>query len=430
MFDWNKIISRVDGMSFPLKCETFEETIRHLQNRIRTALFFFINSSFWFEDAFTIGNIYSVGKPVLNCLSEIQPYIFDLEKKYGYFNKTSIFLKQHGIKFSLNDVATFFSIFYEEFSEITAHLGKEGIREIDKIEVIDMSTYPREDYDYLSPLNSLKNYSETYMKDYLTGFYLHGSLATQDYIRNWSDVDTIMIIKRDTILNPEKILLLRRHTIKSQRFFYQIDPFQLHGHLTISEFDTDYYPEPYFPLVLFNYSKSFWKHKPIYFRIRNSSSERLLIFWTDAVHYFLSKVREFRNNKGRCVLTAREKKLFLHRLMTYPLFYLQAKGEYNYKKFSFVKAQKDFPDSLWSVIDIATDMMKEWPYTYSVNRKLSFISHVNMQTYFFLITRFYNIKGILVDGPLRKFERDYESLLYTSINLAIEGWRNIESEIN
>ena len=425
MTDPRNIDSFVQEIIYSRRIETFEEILNHLQNTARTALFFFINGSFWFEDRLSILSS-DTNRSVINCIAEMKPYLITLNKKQGCFFKTTDFLLHHGIRLSINEAASFFAIFYDEFERITSQLKKGTATVIQHAGFFDHSLYPIEDSDYLLPLIELKEYAINNLKEHLSGFYLHGSLATRDYIRNWSDVDTLMIIKADTILSPEKLLLCRMHAIKSQKFFYLIDPFQLHGHLVISEFDMNYYPESYFPLALFDYALSFWEDRPIRFQIRDSYNERVSAFWHDSVNYFLLNLKKFKKNKNRCSLSAREKKLFLHRIMTFPLFYLQAKGIYGYKKYSFEKAQADFNENSWKAVEAATNIMKCWSYTYEMNRALSFVANTDIEAYYWLITRYFNAREKLLDGPLSGIQVEYEKLLYSSASLAIEGWEKIE----
>ena len=171
-------------------------------------------------------------------------------------------------------MARIFSAFYKEFDTISCklHAVSEAGRKSQC--VLDEKDYKIEDKKYLKPLFDLQKFSNRYFKDMLEGFYLHGSLASMDYIRNWSDLDTFMVIKKETLLEPNQLNELRKRSIQSHKFLYRIDPYQLHGHLLISEFDLNYYPQIYFPSVLLNYSKSFfYKEPPLTFCQRDCQAD-------------------------------------------------------------------------------------------------------------------------------------------------------------
>ena len=65
-----------------------------------------------------------------------------------------------------------------------------------KCKEFDIKNYKKSDFEYLRPLDELKDYAEKKLKGNALGFYLHGSLATKDYIKGWSDVDTTIIISK------------------------------------------------------------------------------------------------------------------------------------------------------------------------------------------------------------------------------------------
>ncbi|MBI4682547.1 MAG: hypothetical protein HY757_05525 [Nitrospirae bacterium] len=422
------------SLSFRYDSGNLFSAVCHLQNQARTALFFFINGFFWLENAFHVLYLFDrthIESPAGNIINNLRDTIRQLNKEYSMFKRTNdLFNRQKSLRWSIKNAAFFFSLFYEEFSFAVSKLRTDeriSVIECAEVRPFDITAYPEEDQDFLSPLSALMSYANDNFKEHLSGFYLHGSLSTGDYIPHWSDVDTLMIVKKETIAAPEKLIQLRRSAIDSLKYFYQVDPIQLHGHMVISGFDADFYAEPYFPLSLFNYSRSFLENERPGFALRESHTERKTAFWNDAVFYFLQKAVDYANS-GKTLKSIRERKLFLHRLMTFPLFYLQAKGTYCYKKHSFEKARGDFPETVWRVIDNATDMMNRWPYKYRANRNMAFVSDLDFRSYFFMTTRYYEYRHHLIDGIFREFDDNFGLWIRLSVELALEGWSKIEEE--
>lgn len=411
--------------------------VGYLQGRIRAALFFYLNGSYWLEGNFRKTDLiypfcWRLEPSVINIFLGLRLVLNKASLKFGIFENFSYRLnrlnKLNKYYVSNNEISNIFSAFYREFEHIASKLDT-----LDTVEILEKkgngileeNNYPLGDQQYLAPLFELQKFSERYFKNLLKGFYLHGSLSTMDYIPHWSDVDTFMIVSKETITSPEHLNELRKRTIQSHKYLYQIDPHQLHGHLLISEFDLDYYPQSYFPLILFDYSKSFFTENiTIKFVLRNDESERLASFWNDAVYYFMVKAIQHKKGKSKLMLS-NERKLFFHRLLTFPLFYLQAKGIHIYKKYSFNKAQPDFLDRDWEIIREVTSVMKNWGYYYKSNRYLKTIGNLNPKLYLLLINKYYDIKYLFIDGVFKDFQKHYGKWLLSALELSITGWNTV-----
>jgi hypothetical protein len=247
-----------------------------------------------------------------------------------------------------------------------------------------------------------------------------------DYISQWSDLDTLMIVSKETICSPEDLDELRRRAIQSHKYLYKIDPYQLHGHLLISEFDLDYYSETYFPSVVLPYSKSFFSDvQAIEFSLRGNQLERIAAFWNDAVHYFFAKAIQYRR-KGRRLIWNREKKLFVHRLLTFPLFYLQAKGCHVYKKFSFDQAESDFCVETWQIIKEATAFMNRWKSGSHGMPLLKSVGTLNSEFNLLLLNIYNDTRYLFVQKGFKKFQKQYARWLDSAVNLSSTGWNNVK----
>lgn len=282
--------------------------------------------------------------------------------KIERLRKIASFLNKEGYDFSScigkkapdsKNFAILLSNLYRDWSDI-AIKGKKSVKK-PKCEEFDIGSYSEKERAFLKPADELRKYAEKLLKPYLLGFYLHGSIATKDYIKGWSDMDTVSIVSKKTLQDPKGILRLRDRLYLSRKFYYQIDPLQHHGSIVIAEHDVENYCQAYFPVEIFKYSKSFFKNdEPIGFKVRDFSHEALKkLFWF--VNYF----RKLKYEK-LYRLNSYDTKNLLHAITLFPTLYLQAKGSSMYKKFSFSRAKEDFDKGLWKVFNDVERIRNNW----------------------------------------------------------------------
>lgn len=336
--------------SLSKKSLTVGYALRFLQNELNELLHSFVNGGFSYKGYLLF--------PLSKEISESNI------KKISRLKEIAVFLNENGYDFSgsvrgngrivnSKNFALALSALYDDFSRIKNKNTK--IVKKPKCKELDLNNYKKADSGYLSPLKELKNYANDRLKQFLKGFYLHGSLATKDYIKWWSDVDTLAIVSKETIDDPKSLLELRDNMYRTRYFLYRIDPLQHHGSIVISEYDIENYCQAYFPPPIFNYAKSFFgDDKLIEFRARDCSKEAISkLFWF--VNYFRKL-----NIEKRVSMGGYKTKNFLHSITLFPSMYLQAKGILVYKKFSFELAKKDFRKESWNVIDNASSIRLNW----------------------------------------------------------------------
>lgn len=83
---------------------------------------------------------------------------------------------------------------------------------------------------------------------------IHGSMSTLDYVKGFSDLDTLAIVKTSVVHDPRKIYALRKLMVRITKYMFQMSVFQHHGHLVATEVDLKFYPNVFFPTVLFAYT--------------------------------------------------------------------------------------------------------------------------------------------------------------------------------
>jgi len=120
------------------------------------------------------------------------------------------------------------------------------------------SDYQFIDRDYLAPVIQLGDWANKEVKEHVTDFMIHGSLATLDYSRGWSDFDTFLIISTETCTNGAALIDLRSKLLDAYKFLTDIDSSQHHGFLICSEIDLFRYHESILPRPVLDHAKSYF----------------------------------------------------------------------------------------------------------------------------------------------------------------------------
>lgn len=325
--------------------------LRFLQNELNELLHSFVNGGFSYRGYALFPLVKDVSKNNAEKIKKLRKIaVFLNGNGYDFSNSVESFKNDAGKSI---DFAMILSSLYRDFSSIknknTKPFNKPRCPEL------NINDYKKSDFEYLAPLFELKGYAKRNLRQYLAGFYLHGSFATKDYVTGWSDVDTLAVVSKETVSNPERILELRNKMYHMRYFLYRIDPLQHHGSIVISEYDLGNYCKVYFPAEIFKFSKSFFREDAIRkIRIRGCSGESLAkLFW------FVSYFRRL-NIEKNFNMNSYDAKNLLHCITLFPTVYLNAKGIFLYKKFSFEMAKRDFKKKHWEAIDYAGSARRNW----------------------------------------------------------------------
>ncbi len=188
--------------------------------------------------------------------------------------------------------------------------------------------------------------------------WIHGSLATRDFVYGYSDFDALIMVDKATCKNANKLLELQMFISKVSVFLYLHDPLQHHGVFVLSEIDCLSYPEAFFPLELFSYSAEIFSNTETqYVAIRDDFIERKNAFISST-----STIKGLLNNHAK-LQYAYDLKALLQTVVLLPVFYLQIKNSrYYYKRNAIYTARADFTDKEWSIIDDVTSLRNHWVY--------------------------------------------------------------------
>lgn len=242
-------------------------------------------------------------------------------------------------------------------------------KKIINVKILNQSYFNKIDKSFFYHVKTLQR-SVKKLNIFVQNFLIHGSFATLDYKKGWSDLDTLIILKEQSILDYKKLKLFRKLILNLEKYLYKIDPLQHHGFIFITNLDLANYHSAYLPIevlhnslsltksekIKINYrrDKKFWKKKllDIHALFKKASKEKIL-FHHPYNGIFLKE--NFRNMNAMYQM-----KFFLSLIMLLPCIYLDAIGKPAYKKYSFkiLKNNLKINDEL---IKKATNIRNLWP---------------------------------------------------------------------
>lgn len=226
-----------------------------------------------------------------------------------------------------------------------------------KKSIKNIKTLNIDNKDFLIPLKEFKDFiNHNFTDDELIGAYIHGSLATNDYVEGYSDFDALLIIKKQVFNSEKKLKKLKNKITKANTFLYLLDPLQHHELFIITEFDMNYYFEPIFPLELFKYAKRITPYgKNLKFTCLEDKDYLKKIFNQHKKYFFDSS--RFKKKSPFFI------KNYVQNTLLLPTIYYQTKNKkYIYKKFSFEKVKKEFSSKNWNIINKCTQIRNNCPY--------------------------------------------------------------------
>lgn len=263
----------------------------------------------------------------------------------------------------------------------------QGLRRDVEVEIgiapFDKADYLGEDKIYLAPVVALGEWANREVSEHLTDFMLHGSLATLDYSRGWSDFDTFLIVAKKTALGGRALTDLRSHLLGAYDYLTTLDPLQHHGFIVCTDIDLYRYYEDSMPLAVLQQAKSYFgpqTHQLNPFRDVDRECKNLTSrasFFRDAAAKEVMGHHAYEGTYLQSHYKNAENGLFQMKYLLgtgalAPCYYAGAVGKPAYKRNAIAQIRPLLSESSRTFLDSTTRIREEWPkreeFPYKGNR--------------------------------------------------------------
>ncbi len=192
------------------------------------------------------------------------------------------------------------------------------------------------------------------IKQDLTLALLHGSLASDDFILGYSDIDISLWIDKAICLDPERLLDFRNRLVRCSHSVYTADYVQHHEYFVASGFNLESRDGIMFPDVLMDEGVSLFSKHNIESAARNNQTQLL----EQALEKNLNRIESGLQNK-RFNNWYQVKCLLSHISIT-PTLYYQAKNLRLNKKQAVETMCREYPQETLA-LKLTTHLRKKWP---------------------------------------------------------------------
>src|SRR3989344_3400405 len=103
-------------------------------------------------------------------------------------------------------------------------------------------------------IHFLQKESSKRLNQFITSFLIHGSFATGDFLKDWSDLDTKIILNDFVFQSSRHLDYAAKWFRKLSLLCDKIDPLSHHRFSFLTNFDLSYYPAFFLPKEVYNYA--------------------------------------------------------------------------------------------------------------------------------------------------------------------------------
>jgi hypothetical protein len=212
--------------------------------------------------------------------------------------------------------------FLDELIDLTSN--KEEKKDYRKIIIPRIQT---QNYSANKVLSEFISFSKENLSPYIDVSFIHGSCADNSIV-NYSDLDTFMVINRNTILNLDELKSLKSNWLKSLKYLYLFDALQHHSHMFCTEIDLKFYPSNWLPPVAFSDGVCMSKGNVVELYLIKTNYNKVINFF--------NLVQRFRNESIKSkIYNEYSFKNDISVIYLFPALFLQSLGKEISKKDSF-----------------------------------------------------------------------------------------------
>ncbi len=191
----------------------------------------------------------------------------------------------------------------------------------------------------------------------VSSFWLHGSIATLDYVRGYSDCDATVILNKDSITDANSLICLRNKLSYISCALHNIDPLQHHGLFVLTEYDLQSYQQSFFPLEIIERSVE------IISGVDKVEYNESGLGYASERSLFLKMAQQMRSVAcGKTHLrTAYAIKAHVQTLVLMWVIYLQLRDEkFWHKQDALQNKHDEIPSEIWLIIENVTHLRQSW----------------------------------------------------------------------
>jgi len=207
----------------------------------------------------------------------------------------------------------------------------------------------------------------TEIDDLLASAVLHGSFGDRTYVENYSDVDLLVVVNRESLEDRSDVERIRDTLQEVQRRAYYVDPHQHHGVMVVTDLDMRAYNRAYLPPEVISRGTTLCGNSTPEFSHRDDKLERTYGLWRNVQRLrrtvdegeFPVAFQGHGNLKPDLSGHLYSLKYFTSFVMLQPSMYLMADGRPMYKADSF-DAVPDLGEH-GTIIDQCSEIRRRYP---------------------------------------------------------------------
>jgi predicted nucleotidyltransferase len=200
------------------------------------------------------------------------------------------------------------------------------------------------------------------LETYVHTVLIHGSVATNEVVKNYSDVDILCILQPTIFENAITVATVRATLQKLEACLYEFDPCQHHGLQFITAADLQYYPEVLLPLEVIKHGRVIAGSQTLTIAVRDSTAEKESRFYgwlatfkeaakAGVLHHHGKNGVYLQNNFVNAAEAFYQFKYFMSAVLLLPSLFIELIDQPIYKKESFTEIRNYFSDSELELLD-------------------------------------------------------------------------------
>lgn len=207
-----------------------------------------------------------------------------------------------------------------------------------------------------SAIRFMRDQVKTRLAKQIDFFLIHGSYATADFVRDWSDLDTFVILNKGIFSNIAELEYAQKELQKLSLLCYKINPLAHHTLFIFPDFILKHHLNVFLPIPVLEQSLALKKKDNLTLWHADSRLEEFNDFWNS-----LANIRDkvITNNYSRNLVEWED---YICHILMLPTFVLQIREGPLYKKHSFERIKEVFPNLDLGLIDWATEKRRGWKF--------------------------------------------------------------------